>query len=211
MPALPPVPKVIKTAINGLYGDASWANILHWLYTGAGGSQADMVTFATTVIDAFVNDLLPHLHTGVHTSDVVATDLTSSTAPEATVINVQNGGAIGTGMAANTATVISHKIARRYRGGHPRTYLVGMETGNMTNFQQWAGAWLATIETAWNAFVTDCESGVPASLGTITPVSVSYRSGGVARVAPVIDVITASAVQGRVCSQRRRLGVLSVE
>lgn len=211
MPALPNVPKVIKTAIQGVFGDATWANILHWAYTGAGGSQPDMVTFATNVIDAFVTDILPHLHTGVTTDDVVATDLTSDTSPSATVINVANGGAVGTGMAASTATVLSHKINRRYRGGHPRTYLVGMEAGNMSNFQEWASAWVTTIGDAWASFVTDCESGVPSSLGTITPVNVSYRSGGVLRATPVVDVITATDVQRRVCNQRRRLGVLIVE
>jgi hypothetical protein len=211
MPPLPAVNKVIRTALNQAIGDADVVNVFHWLYTGVGPTLDELTTWATTAIDSWADHVMPQLHNALTLNDIVATDLTSDTSPEATVIDVVPGGATGDGMATNVATVLSHKISRRYRGGHPRTYLCGMETQKLNTFQVWTDTWINTIQSAFNSFVTDAVASPPTGIGTISLVSVSYRSGGVMRDTPVVDPIISTVGQYRVCSQRRRLGQLLAE
>lgn len=211
MPALPSVNKVLKVAIEAAQGDAVINTILHFAYAGATGSPTDLSTLAQDIYNAWASEFMAHLVSSLVLEGVKLTDLSSDTAPVGEYFASTPGSSASAPLPSNVAMVLSHHIARRYRGGHPRTYLAGVDSTQMTNTQQWSGGALALFLGQWNAFQSAVEA---LSISTFTPltfVSVSYRSGNAARVTPVVDSVLSTGVQDRICTQRRRLGQLLSE
>lgn len=211
MPPLPPVAKVIRTAINGSLQGSPTALIQHWLYSGSQGAPSDMDNFASAVLLSYKAAVLPHHNSDYSIITVTAVDLTSSVAPSGEFTQINAGGVTSAGTNAQTCCVISHKIARRYRGGHPRSYLGGFSASDLQDQRTWSNTFLSTIFTAWSTYITDVQTSGITPMAPYTAYSVSYRSGNAPRVTPVLDVIFASEPQPRLCTQRRRLGPLLVE
>jgi len=219
MPALPNVPKVIKSVfIQSLNIDLRVLNILHWRYTTA-LSQADCDTFAVLLGAQWTTHIMPLLTTASVIEQVQCIDLTSATSAESTV-PIGNPGSVGTeSCPAGTAMVISERIARRYRGGHPRLYLAGLPVNTLSNAQTWGATVIGNVKTGYDAFVNAVIAGAPAGMGAVDSVNVSYfegfapfrypsgryrniptlRAGG-----PVVDEITGVVINPKVASQRRR-------
>jgi hypothetical protein len=87
-------------------------------------------------------------------TQVEVTDLTSSTSGQFTVDVSTPGTRAGSYLPASACVMVSYAVARRYRGGHPRTYLsVGVQ-GDLTDAQQWSSDFLPVITTAWEDFIT---------------------------------------------------------
>jgi hypothetical protein len=114
--------------------------------------------------------------------------------------------------------VIRHKINRRYRGGHPRTYLPGLAGFYVGANGNWTAASMSATLTGWNTFMASCIASPPAAVGTLVHVNVSYFTGFVnkmfpsgrqhpvptVRGTPVVDTIVSESINPRPASQRRR-------
>jgi hypothetical protein len=114
--------------------------------------------------------------------------------------------------------VIKFKIARRYRGGHPRFYLAGGMATDVTAQNTWTPAYQSAVAAAWVAFINACVLAPPASLGVLAQVNVSYFSGfvnktfpsmrthpvPVLRAVPLQDTVLGASTNPKVASQRRR-------
>ena len=211
MPALPDVPNVIKFVIEGTLDGVNWANIFHWLYSGSAPSNAELGTILSQFATEFGNgggvlnwDSLAHDQ--VFLSNSTAEDLTTHSSATAELPLSVNGTLSGGKLPASAAVVMTHSINRRYRGGHPRSYLMLGDTTKLQDSTFWATAFLDSVISWYNGFVAGI-NGISAGGTTLTsPVSVSYFSGHALRSVPVIDPITSSFPRQRVCSQRRRLG-----
>jgi hypothetical protein len=219
MPALPAVPKVIKCIlVQSLNDDLRVLNILHFRYATA-LSQADSDTFAGLIGTQWSTHILPLLTSASILQNVETVDLTSATAPVSNVL-IANPGLVGTeSCPAGSAMVISNQIARRYRGGHPRTYLAGLPVNTLTNAQEWGATIKSNVKTGFDAFANAVISGAPAGMGAVDQVNVSYfqgftpfqypsgryrnipklRVGG-----PVVDEVIHHAINPKMASQRRR-------
>ncbi len=207
MPPLPPVAGVLKCEFIGNYDGASWANILHVDYAGTAPTDAQCVTIANDLANAFTANLLTRTRTNNHLTEVIVTDLTSATAGKGSATGaLGSGSAANAAMPGNVAVCISWKIHRRYRGGHPRTYMCGItNTGqasnvNMTDAE--VAAWLAKA----SQFITDVNALVVAPVSPFILGTVSYRTGNAPRVAPIFENYTDAFIHHRYDSQRRRLG-----
>jgi hypothetical protein len=220
MPALPDVPAVIRLSVRQVLSeDIDVINRIFVKYSGSAPNQSQLTTFAAAVGTAFVSRLFANLSHELTGFSVTATDLTSATSPEVIVPMTGTGASVTASCPAGTALVISAKIARRYRGGHPRTYICGLPNDQLTDAQSWTSTLVTAIQTDFSNWISDIEAAGWTGAGTITPVNVSYYQGFVnhtfpsGRVrpipvlrpgGPVVDLITAHQANTRVASQRRR-------
>lgn len=213
MPPLPNIAGVVRRKHAYHKFDADAMVIDYWAYTGA-----DPVD--ETEINAFINETVMNVDifapwVGASTADesgglTVVEDLSSDTGAVYTLEQNWVGTNTGEAVPASAAVCVSETISRRYRGGHPRKYMM---TGSASDYatssiKMWQASFITNIQSGFNDFLAD----FPFTTGsrTWTPVSVSYWEtvGGVRtlRPTPLVDLITGYIVRDRVCSQRRRLG-----
>lgn len=209
MPPLPAAPSVLRFALNHSYGPIPVENILFFKYNGAQGTPADLSTLAVQVGTAWAGNMMNHLTHNLTLDTVTAEDLTSNVSPSAIGVIGSAGGEPNDGLPANCALVISHHISRRYRGGHPRTYVAGLLAGAITDDHHLTPGNVTQFTNDYAGFVAAVVALADAHWTPLAPVNVSYHSAHALRVAPVIDPILTSDCQSRLCSQRRRLGPLT--
>jgi hypothetical protein len=200
------VASVVKCEVIQQLAAIPVVNLLHFAYTGGPPTNVDLDTFSTTVIAAWTAHMLPDLSSELSVIEVISTDLTSPTSARGSHSAVANGGSGAAFLGANSALVISHNIARRYRGGHPRSYIAGLLSADLFDANLITAANRTTFQTDWDAFIAACVVGPIPGTTTITYVNVSYHSAHVLRPVPVVDIITSSTVKQRLGSQRRRVG-----
>lgn len=223
MPALPAVPKVLQLAFGVRNTENGYVDInrLHFSYTGTAPSVGSLAAFAATSLTAFATALAPSTGDNKTFASVEAVDLSSPTSAVATATGATAGALGGAILPADVAMVISATVARRYRGGHPRSYLPVGDATKLNSDVLWDGAFVTAVHTAWIGFQTAVGGAGWAGAGTVAPVNVSYyfgyhnvlypsgrrvdvpslRVGG-----PVVDLITAYVARARVGTQRRRIG-----
>lgn len=213
MPPLPSIAGVIRYKHNYVNEDASAYMIRYFSYTGSGPVD-------TGEIDSFLNSSVmnvdifaPFVGAGIgscHGALTTGEDLSSDTGAEYSVTQDWVGTNTGTAMPSSAAVCVSETILRRYRGGHPRTYMMVGSASDYasSSIKMWQPSFLSNIQSGWDDFLAD----FPYTIGSRTwnPVNVSYWEtvGGdrVLRTTPVVDDIVGFIARDRVCSQRRRLG-----
>jgi hypothetical protein len=188
-------------------------------YTGGPPSNADCAALAASIIASWGAHLI-----GFHTTDrmldsVSVTDLTSSTAGEATTAAGTAGTEGGGKLPADVCLLEQLEVGRRFRGGHPRKYWpMGSDT-NLADAQKWDATWLGTVLVALDAFYAAFAGSTFGSTTLVGGVNVSYYSGftvhtgttgrarniSTVRLAPVLDTVLARNVAQGIASQRKRL------
>ena len=119
-----------------------------------------------------------------------------------------------------TAFLGSMKIARRYRGGKPRTYLPIGGAGKLQDAQTWTSAFVADIQAALNQIIADIAVTASGGCALGNLVNVSYYEGFVSSqnpitlrwrtipkqrtAGPLVDPVTSWVAETRIGSQRRR-------
>lgn len=108
---------------------------------------------------------------------VVLTDLTSVSAPQA--ISSTSVTCLGSALSTTPgqALVVERRIARRYRGGHPRVYLPGVNSSDVSQQGLLTGVSAAAYAGDFEQWEVDNCSHAPTAVGTVLPVAVSYFSG----------------------------------
>jgi len=218
VPALPPVPKVIRIDLQQTAGaNTNVRNRIFFQYSGA-MSAADLTTILGTVNTAWGTNMKPNQNTGVTLTAITGTDLSTSSSPQVVTTVSQVGTAAGSGTGNGTAVVIKFKINRRYRGGHPRFYQTGLVTTNVQNGDQITAASAAAFAASFAAFIAACELLPPAAVGTLTHVNVHYFAGFTNKpfpsgrirpvptllVTPTVDTVVSYSTNLHLASQRRR-------
>jgi hypothetical protein len=184
MPALPDASKVLRCAFRQTVQGQSNINVFHVKYDGAGGNQSDL--------DSLANDLGNNWATAANAiqdadavnDEITVVDLTSATA----------------------LTSVSWKIHRRYRGGHPRNYIGGIPITAYDDERAFSTTFAGLALSGFDTFRTSVPGITGAAYGNLKLVSLSYYHDKAIRAVPVTDDITATAVDRRPDSQRRRLG-----
>jgi hypothetical protein len=114
-------------------------------------------------------------------------------------------GADGGTVPASAACCITWRIARHYRGGHPRTYLGPLGSTAIGSARNLAGGFVTALQTAAGGFLTDCNA-ITTGGKSFKLICVHRFRNGVQLPVPAVDLIDAAAVDTRIDSQRRRLG-----
>ena len=208
MPPLPNVPNVVKIIVSGTYHDAKWLNIFHQQYDNPAPS-ASVLASLLGVWQGYVQTAYgAEMSVDNEVTGYEAIDLASDLGASAFLADSHFGSRTGDFVPANVAMVISHEIARRYRGGHPRSYLPWGTAGTYATGStiDWDSGFVTDCQAKWNALLTGINGHAIGGTEFHGLVNVSYVSGGVRRTTAVVDQITSGIVRTRICSQRRRLG-----
>jgi hypothetical protein len=220
MPALPPAASVVKIAMKCTSGsDLDMVNRVFMQYSGTAPTVAQLNTFAAAVAAAWASELSAAYTTEKTLVAVTVEDLTSSTAAVGAWAGA-NAGVLGGGdLPLGVCVMLNFAIARRYRGGKPRSYFSWGSQADLSGDQTWLGSALTAFLGYYNTFITQVKA-APWAGATITDqVNVSYYEGFTnftgptgrdrARSTPragaaVVDAITAVSANPRYASQRRR-------
>lgn len=116
-------------------------------------------------------------------------------------------------MPASAAAILSWRLAKRYRGGHPRTYLAGQVVGSMMNEVEWLSAFVTDKQTRANNFLTGVNALTPSPFTSVTLGVLSYFAAGGSETKPptyldppVFRPFTSVIAKPGIATQRRRLG-----
>jgi hypothetical protein len=220
MPALPNVANVLRvTTFIKDNLDTTSLNRFYVSYSGTAPTATQLDTFCTGVVTGWDSHMAPMYDVNSELTEVTAEDLTSPTAAVGIATGSTAGSRSGDALSAAACALISLKIARRYRGGHPRQYLSAGVITDLSNRQQWEGSFITALTTAYEAWNTATLLLAWSGGGALAFVNVSYYEGftpvlypsGRYRnvpkfrtAGPITDNIEGFAVNPNVCSQRRR-------
>ncbi len=221
MPPLPTVPGVLKTTLGWTYDSTpGLETIMHFQYSGGPPSAADCVTLAAGISAAFASTLKGELITQNTLASVTVLDLASSTGKQGETTTPVVGTRTGGPTMLNVCALINHQIARRYRGGKPKSFMpLGSETDTNTP-NTWSSTFVSAVNSNFANFITDCVALTSGSTDITSFCSVSYYqgyntpttgpSGRVKqtlklRTSPVVDPVVQSVCNPRYGQQRRRL------
>jgi hypothetical protein len=205
---LPSVPNMLRLALNGAGDIYKWANILHFAYTGGPPSVANLVTLATDIGSLWQDHVAPLVTADNSLFTTKLTDLSSDTGAQVDVSTGVDGTNGEDPIPNNVATLITYPVDRRFRGGHPRTYLNAGGAGNQESgsVTDWNSGYLTEVANGWGAF-TDGVSALSAggvSLGA--QCCIQYLHDGAYLTPPIVLTLPTFEVSTSVASQRRRVG-----
>lgn len=209
---LPAAPKCIKLYCTGSNGPSGWGNVFYLQYSLANPSSVDLRSIATAFQAAWAANIASMLVPTVHFQAIRSTDLDKIDGQVDLYSFDTPGSSAGASMAANVALCVSRKIARRYKGGHPRFYLPGVADSNRLDQTHWSGSYLTASASKVTAFLNAVNAITTSATGGCKMVNVSYwytdppKTPPKLRVTPVIDPITGLSIDARIDSMRSRLG-----
>jgi len=207
MAPLPSVPNVVKVVISYTYGDKAAENVLHFQYAGGGAASESFLTAIVNGANTVLSTLAPIWGPDVTWDQVSALDLSSDTGLMAVFENATVGTRAGTTLPANAAVLASYTVARRYRGGHARTYLPWLTAADLETPQTWASTIPGEVGLAWSAVLNAIKAAAVDGFTIVNQVQIGYRPvGPVPKTSVVVDAIVPSIIQLEVASMRRRDG-----
>jgi hypothetical protein len=203
---LPHAPGIAKIIIKQTLAGVNVYNIMHARAQGGSAwSGTECANMATAVRSAWVTNVIPLQASSLTLTDVQVVDLTSDTGNEGTASGTTNGTAVGTALSSNVAITWSWKIGRRYRGGHPRTYIAGCPQSAQTTPNTILASAITAHTNAATA-IKNAITGVTVGGNLAEFVVLHYYRDKTLLDPPDYSYITSVSVDSRLDSQRRRLG-----
>jgi len=219
MPPLVAVPNVLRAQL--LWSDAADLDVstgFFFRYSGSAPSAVDATTLAGKIFTA-AHPFMEIALASVDLRGVRVTDLSSNMGGDGTHVETDPGTGGGDALPGGIGPLVNYSIARRYRGGKPRSYFPLFAAADLLTRQSWKPASIAAMGTAFSAFIGQV-LGSTAGPTTITAhVNVSYYAGftnipgtetkrakvvSKPRETPVVDDILGFGVSAIPGSQRRR-------
>lgn len=219
MPALPNVAQVMRVALKyTLGGDVDVLNRMFFQYDGTAPSISDVDSWCAALGTIWNTHVASLVNNTVSLTEISSEDLTSPTSASGTASMFHSGTSDSGALNAGTALVMSGKITRRYRGGHPRLYFPYFGSSDLDTPQTWLADALSAMQTAWDTFIADTLESSLGSASIVGPVNISYFEGFTnftfpsgrtkaipkLRVTPLIDPIVSYSPNPAPASQRRR-------
>lgn len=158
-----PAPGVLQAVITQHVAGHKANNILHFFKGSTSPwTQSDAQTVANTLFTQWSNTWKNQHSSNVVYNSVAVVDLTNNTPVSATSVGASVT-AIGTGNTSpSLALMVQFNIAKRYRGGHPRCYLIGFESGALTASEdQWISAALTAAASGFSTIMTNLVTALP--------------------------------------------------
>lgn len=217
-PPLPASP-CLRVRLDYVNNDQSLAGSRFYLsYAGAAPTAANCIAIADGVEAAWVTHLAPYVNSAWNLEEVDVLDIASLTGSSGQWTGVAAGGDSGTAVPSNCAVNCEFGIARRYRGGKPRMFLLPGSAGDLADAGHWSVTFSNNVQTAIAAFFTEIEALSVGAVGALAHVNLSYYAGfrnitnssGRERAVPVyrdaalLDTVESYIVKRLVGSQRRR-------
>jgi len=215
---LPDVPCVrVRLVYNTQTVDAA-GNRFYLSYTGSAPSGANCTTLAGDIAAQWATDLAPLTTSGYSLQEVDVLDIATNSGASGQWTGTHAGTRSGTISPVQCATNVEFGIARRYRGGKPRIFLLPGADGDMVAPNEWSTTYITLVNSDVAAFFAAVEALSVGSMGTLQHVNLSYfkgftnitNSSGRERAVPTYrttalhDNITGYFCKALVGSQRKR-------
>ena len=181
------------------------ANIFHASYGGTPPTATQAATLAGNLIGAFRSSFQALVSTEYLCNLCRVTDLASSTGAVAESAAGWAGTLAGQALPNQTAMLVNWLVGRRYRGGHPRTYLAGLVQIELSNPTTWDPSYLGEWQIAVNNWHSALNGGAIGSFGPFSHVNVHMIHLGAYVVPPLVDPILSGAPNPTPGTQRKRL------
>lgn len=221
MTPLPPVANTMRVDMQWNIGNDTTALVRFYLgYSGGAPDATDCAAFCADVHSAFDSHLAALLYTGSQVDQIKVTDIASDTGAQAFINIADNGTRSGGALPAGTAAVSSYRIARRYRGGKPRSYWPFGVDSDLADRGDWTSGFVSATTTGVTAFFAALAGASSGSTTISGQINVSYFQGYLPptvapnnraknnvkpRVGgPITDAILGWTTNPRPASQRRR-------
>lgn len=209
---LPDADHIIQARVSGTHNGILWVNTHYLQCVGALPNVADLSAMATSIGSAWNTNIAPLCHANVTMNQVDMADLSNRGAAIASVTALAHPGTrAGSDNANQIAMVVSWKANRRFKGGHPRSYLPAGVQADILTGRLWVGTFQTLATTSVRAYRT--------ALNALTSTGATYRMVYMRFIThdpvtkaklyvtpPEPYTITDGLVHGRVDTQRRRLG-----
>ena len=199
-----PLPVVVGGFYGGIraaYGGVPIFHTMAWRQTSAlPAGQAEGQTIANAIRDNWLTNLGPVFPTTYTPIEAFVYELENPSRPAFTAAMSGAGGNTPTNVADNVQVLIKHRLNRRGRGVHGRTYLPGLSQGALNvDGKTITGADVTNYTSRWNAFVGDVVADVLGIDGaTIAFAVLSRRRSDV-------EPVASSFAESIIATQRRRL------
>lgn len=206
---LPDVASVCKIRLIGQFYGNPWVNVMYAKFTGGPLTQATLDAVSTAIRTAWVANMAPRYITNSGLVSVEVTDLTTRTSLQSTDVVGGLGTDATAGGSAATAICISLVNGKRYRGGHPRQYLSGVNASAYTSGKTLSGTVITNYKNSFTAFINAINALTNGgTTWAVSSVGFYHKVNGVQayRVPPEVLPITGIKVHNRIDTQRRRLG-----
>lgn len=220
MPALPPVPGVMRLTLKHTLGSDIDAVVrLYFQYTGSAPTATTLTTMCGTIATAWGTGIKADAPSDCTLATVELQDLATSTGATGQTNPATAGTRAGGVLPAQTCALINYTVSRHYRGGKPRSYLPYLTQSDILTGQTWVVASINGLATAWQTFITaiiaagaggttianQCNVSFYSGFTVVTnPVTGRARNVAKPRVTPLVDAITSMAGSPRFATQRRR-------
>jgi hypothetical protein len=219
MPALPAVSNVLRfTLKHTLSEDTDVINGFFMQFTSGTPTPTNLNELAADTLGFWSTRIAPLATPGLVLKECTIIDLTSATGAVGSFPGIIPGSNGGNGQGAGVAAVIKFKVARRYRGGHPRVYQAGVPVDYLTDSQRLSDTAIGNYRTGWTNFISDIAGEMNADFGASSQVNVSYFHGFTnvtfpsgrtrpvpsRRATPLVDPVSSIDVNPKLGSQRRR-------
>lgn len=208
MPAKPFVPGVARVTMKGTQPGGSWACVFH---VGWPATQTPLGGEAQTLADnfwtAFTANAIHGLSADMHVKECDVVDLSNDQGSGGVHSGDVPGGTVGAAAPPNLAVLVSWKINRRYRGGHPRTYLPSPSVNHVSETGAYSNQ--SGVQTDVNSFF-NAVNAIPYSGGAgqtfdlVVPLFHFNKTTQLWELRSVAG-ISAGTVHARVATQRRRM------
>jgi hypothetical protein len=227
MPALPVPGPVLRVEFetNDLASIAAGSRF-YVGYSGGPPDAADLDTLAGAVASAWTTHMAPMVNSNEHLVGVTITDLSSSTGAIGAYTGNVAGSRSGPTLPASACAVVNHRIARRYRGGRPRTYVRAGVQSDLEGTNTWTSGFLTDMLAAWEAWIAAILGTTGIGITSLQIQNIGYYEGNLVFTGPTgrarnipqlrkvggvptpyVDNITSSSVALKVGSQKRRLDI----
>jgi hypothetical protein len=208
-----PAPKrppnnAVRVALAGTLYSTTWVNRF-WLNITPSGTPtaANILSLSNSVSAAFRTRFGPSL--GNHWT--LATQRTVWYKDSTTEIAVDgsdtgSGTLTGAPEAAQCAYLINWAISGSYRGGHPRTYLSGVNTEGLNDVNTLTTTRRAALNTAAAGFLADVNALTPTNISAVQLGTFRFFRNHAAVDPPVFEPFLSGGASNFLATQRRRIG-----
>lgn len=216
MPPLPNVPNVARVRVFQHIGEHEVENIYHAHWNAGVAASMDMQDLAVAVAAQYIASFATNTTMSSEwvLDRVTAEDLTSASGAFYETAEYNDTGGASQKTHAQSAIVISWPVARRFRGGHYRTYIAGLSDDQNADAWNWttgAGSGHDNVQTFANDLPTAIAGAAYPNISGVSICGVSYYNGTdpvthkpIRRVTPLVDFFGPPGVSARMRSQRRR-------
>lgn len=204
----PPIPPgVARVAISGTFFTHRFVHVFYLQLTHTTVTVNDLQSLADEISTLWNTNIAPKSVSNVTLTSVAVTFID---APGSEVVYQGTYSHAGTyaGTAVNDASlcyVVNWKISAYYRGGHPRTYMPGLTTADITNGSDINSTSASGVATAWNTFRNSLNAYTTTNISAIVMGTLSFQTANAWRTTPVFRPYTSVSVNPKAGSQRRRI------